>query len=160
MSRDPRVMAYFPRTLSRTESEAMAGHCEMRLRERGWGVWAVERRDTAAFIGIIGLNRPRIDLPPSPCVEILWRLARPYWGRGYATEGAAAALDVGFRQLGLPEILSFAVAANQRSRAVMARLGMTNTGEIFDHPDIAEASALRPHCLYRISRWQWLRRQA
>jgi RimJ/RimL family protein N-acetyltransferase len=116
--------------------------------------------ETNEFIGFIGLNIPRADLPCSPCVEVLWRLARPYWGRGYATEAAVAALKVGFEQLNLQEILSFAVAGNHRSRAVMKKLNMIDTGETFEHFDVPESSHLREHCLYRISRVRWARNVA
>jgi RimJ/RimL family protein N-acetyltransferase len=155
MSADPQVMEYFPDTLSRSESDALAEKCEALINERGWGVWAAELLETREFIGIIGLNIPRDDLPCSPCVEVLWRLARPYWGHGYATEGAAAALLVGFEQLELQEVVSFAVERNRRSRAVMERLCMTDTGETFEHPDVPEASNLRKHCLYRVTQDRW-----
>src|SRR5688500_10481174 len=112
MSADSQAMEYFPNTLSRFESDAIAEKCEAKIAERGWGVWAAELLETREFLGFIGLNIPRADLPCSPCVEVLWRLARPYWGRGYATEAAVAALKVGFEQLNLQEIVSFAVAGN------------------------------------------------
>lgn len=155
MSADSQVMEYFPKTLSRSESDAIAGKCEAQIAERGWGVWAAELLETREFIGFIGLNIPRADLPCSPCVEVLWRLARPHWGHGYATEGAFAALQVGFEQLHLQEIVSFAVAGNCRSRAVMERLNMLDTGETFQHPAVPESSHLRKHCLYRMSRERW-----
>ncbi len=104
---------------------------------------------------MIGLHIPSADLPFAPCVEILWRLARPYWGYGYATEAARAALNVGFGQLDLKEIVSFAVVNNDRSRAVMERLNMFDTGETFEHPDVPKSSRLREHCLYRISKERW-----
>jgi len=152
MSADPQVMKYFPAALSRSESDAVAQKCEALIAERGWGVWAVELLETGDFIGLIGLNVPRSDLPCSPCVEVLWRLARPYWGHGYATEGAAAALRAGFEQLDLHEIVSFAVTGNHRSREVMKRLHMVDTGETFQHPEVSGPGHLREHCLYRITR--------
>lgn len=88
MSEDPEVMKYLSSTLTRSESDVVAEQCEALIAERGWGVWAVELLDTRQFIGVVGLNIPREDLPPSPCVEILWRLTRPCWGKGYATEAA------------------------------------------------------------------------
>jgi len=160
MSADPQVMEFFPDTLSRSESDVIADKCEALIAERGWGVWAAEHLGTRKFIGFIGLNIPRADLPCSPCVEVLWRLARSYWGHGYATEAAVAALKVGFQQLDLQEILSFAVAGNHRSRAVMERLNMIDTGETFEHPDVPESSHLRKHCLYEISRKRWVRNVA
>jgi RimJ/RimL family protein N-acetyltransferase len=155
MSADPQVMKYFPNTLTRSESDAIGEKCEIAIAERGWGVWAAERLETKEFIGLIGLNIPNAKLPCSPCVEVLWRLARPHWGYGYATEAAVAALKVGFEQLDLQEIVSFAVVGNHRSRDVMKRLGMIDTGETFAHPDVPESSPLREHCLYKISRERW-----
>lgn len=157
MSADLQVMEFFPRTLNRSESDAIADTCESLIVKRGWGVWAAELLETGEFIGFIGLHIPRADLLPSPCVEILWRLAPSHWGHGYATEAATAALKVGFEQLGLQEIVSFAVPSNIRSRAVMGRLNMTDTGSTFEHPEVPEFSHLREHCLYKISRERWVR---
>jgi RimJ/RimL family protein N-acetyltransferase len=152
MSADPEVMKYFASTLSRSESDALADRCEALIEERGWGLWAVQLLGTEEFMGFIGLHIPRVDLPFSPCVEIGWRLARPYWGHGYATEGAAIALKIGFEQLDLEEIVSFAVVTNHRSRAVMTKLNMIDTSQNFKHPSVPEPSHLREHCLYKISR--------
>ena len=152
MSADPQVMRFFPSTLNKSESDAIADRCESLIAERGWGIWAVECLKTREFIGLVGLHIPSPDLPPSPCVEILWRLASSHWGYGYATEAATAALNVGFDHLNLKEIVSFVVPSNHRSRAVMARLNMTNTGKNFEHPAVPKLSALREHCLYKISR--------
>lgn len=155
MSADPQVMEYFPNTLSRSESDAIAEQCKAFITENGWGVWSAELIETSEFIGIVGLHIPSSDMPCSPCVEVLWRLARPYWGHGYATEAATAALQVGFEQLKLDEIVAFAVVNNRRSRAVMERLEMVDSGETFEHPEIPVGSPLREHCLYRISRDSW-----
>jgi len=155
MSADSQVMEYFPNTLSRSESDSIAEKCQSLIVENGWGVWAAELIETKEFIGIIGLHIPSVELPFSPCVEILWRLARPYWGNGYAVEGARAALNVGFEQLDLQEIVSFSVVNNYRSRAVMEKLNMIDTGEIFEHPEVLSSSHLREHCLYKISRERW-----
>lgn len=140
---------------SRFECDAMAYKCETLIAERGWGFWAVEIKATGVFIGFVGLHIPSSALPFSPCVEIGWRLARPYWGRGYATEAARAALQVGFEHLALQEIVSFTAVRNRRSRAVMERLHMVRDEETFNHPDVPEESGLREHCLYRISRENW-----
>lgn len=148
-------MEFFPKPLSRFESDAMADKYETLIAERGWGLWAVEIKARGEFIGFVGLHIPSMTLPFSPCVEIGWRLARSYWGRGYATEAARAALQVGFERLALQEIVSFTVARNHRSCAVMERLYMVRDEETFDHPDVPEESGLREHCLYRLSRENW-----
>lgn len=66
-------------------------------------------------------------------MEVGWRLAKSYWGQGYATEAARAAIAFGVERLHLPELVSFTFVANLKSRAVMERLGMQYSGE-FDHP--------------------------
>jgi RimJ/RimL family protein N-acetyltransferase len=104
----------------------------------------------APFIGFVGLSVPRFEAHFTPCVEIGWRLAYEYWGRGYATEAARAVLDFGFQQLALREIVSFTTTANLRSRAVMERIGMTRTpADDFDNPGVPAGHALRRHVLYR-----------
>ncbi|BBN82200.1 GCN5 family N-acetyltransferase [Pseudoalteromonas sp. A25] len=155
MSSDKQVMKYFPATLSRSESDGIANKCQSLIAENGWGVWAAQLLETNEFIGMVGLHKPSADLPSSGSVEVLWRLARPHWGKGYATEAAAAALRVGFEQLNLQEIVSFAVVNNHPSRAVMERINMHNTGKTFMHPDVPAPEHLREHCLYKISREHW-----
>jgi RimJ/RimL family protein N-acetyltransferase len=147
---DPRVMEFFPSVLTRRQSDAIADRCESLIAERGWGFWAVELEQDRSFIGFVGLHTPT-ELPFSPCTEIGWRLAVDYWGRGFATEAAREALRVGFEVLGLEEIVSFTAVGNRRSRAVMERLRMTESG-VFEHPGVSVGSPLREHCLYRLPR--------
>ena len=149
LNADPRVMEFFPSLLTREQSDGMADRCEATLEERGWGFWAVELKTDSTFIGFVGLNTPAARLPFSPCTEIGWRLAFDYWGCGFATEAAREALRVGFEDLGLEEIVSFTVVANRRSRAVMERLGMKESGT-FQHPSLPVDSSLSEHCLYRL----------
>ena len=160
MSADPQVMKYFPNTLSRSESDRIAKKYQSFITENGWGVWAVELLETKEFIGIVGLHHPSSDLPFSPCIEVLWRIAQSHWGQGYATEAATAVIKIGFQELNLQEIVSFAVLHNYPSRAVMERIKMVNTGETFQHPDVLEPEHLREHCLYRISRENWAKNVA
>jgi RimJ/RimL family protein N-acetyltransferase len=156
LNADRKVMAFFPAPLSRTQSDAMADRCEALIQSRGWGFWAVQTKVAHAFVGFVGLNTPVAELPFSPCVEIGWRLAEKYWGQGFATEAARAAMRVGFERLGLAEIVSFTYVGNHRSRAVMERLNMLVDKQTFEHPAIPVGHVLREHCLYRISRAQWL----
>jgi RimJ/RimL family protein N-acetyltransferase len=87
---------------------------------------------------------------PVTGVEAGWRLSRPAWGHGYATEAALACLAFGFGALALPEIFAMTTATNLRSQAVMRRIGMTHdpAGD-FDDPDVPEAP-LRRTVIYRI----------
>jgi ribosomal-protein-alanine N-acetyltransferase len=153
LNADPRVMAHFPRVLSRAESNAIASRIEDVLATRGWGLWAVEVVSVAPFIGFIGLATPRFEAHFTPAIEIGWRLAAEYWRCGYATEGAHAALSHAFDVLRLEEVVSFTVPANVRSRRVMERIGMTrNEADDFDHPGMPADSPLRRHVLYRTRR--------
>jgi RimJ/RimL family protein N-acetyltransferase len=153
LNADPEVMRYFPAPLDREQSDAMVTRMRERIEVQGWGLWAVERRDTGAMVGFTGLAVPRNPLPFQPCVEVGWRLARSAWGHGFATEAAREALRVGFHELGLAEVVSFTTVTNTRSRAVMERLGMVREpAEDFDHPALAEGDSLRRHVLYRTVR--------
>ena len=150
LNSDPRVMEYLNSQLTRAESDAMADRCQSLIEERGWGFWATELMATHDFIGFIGLHIPSAELPFSPCVEVGWRLAFQYWGKGFASEAAKGALRVAFQSLALPEVVAFTTIHNRRSRAVMERLGMQESG-IFEYPQVPECNPLLLHCLYRIS---------
>ena len=153
---DPQVMEFLLPLPTRAESDAAANRAKALVAQNGWGFWAVERKDTGAFIGFTGLNVPMATLPFSPCVEIGWRLARASWGQGFATEAARGALQVGFEQLGLDEIVAFTAEGKVRSAAVMERLGMhEDVAGAFDHPAVPEGHVLRRHRLFRIGRAAW-----
>ena len=156
LNADPKVMEFYPASLSRPESDAMANRCQALIAERGWGFWAVETKSENEFIGFVGLHIPATELPFSPCVEVGWRLATKHWGKGFATESARGALNIGFEHLGLAEIVSFTSVVNHRSRAVMVKLGMRETDDTFEHPNVPVGSVLRQHCLYRLSHSQWV----
>ena len=152
LNANPRVMEFFPSLLSREQSDAVATRIRNHFVQHGFGLWAVEVPELAPFIGFVGLAVPSFEAHFTPCVEIGWRLACEHWGRGYATESAAAALEFGFSELGLDEIVSFTTRTNQRSMRVMERIGMTRRPEDdFDHPALAEDHPLRRHVLYRTS---------
>ncbi|MFD7404642.1 GNAT family N-acetyltransferase [Streptomyces sp. NPDC059866] len=149
MNADPEVRRYFPDVLPKERTDAAVARFQADLERRGWGFWAVEVLDTGEFIGFTGLD-PVEDGQPFTGVEAGWRLARPAWGHGYATEAARAVLDFGFEQLALPEILAVTTATNLRSQAVMRRLGMTHDpADDFDDPDVPEGP-LRRCVVYRL----------
>jgi RimJ/RimL family protein N-acetyltransferase len=153
LNADPRVMEYFPRPLDRAESDAAVVRIRAHFARRGFGLWAVEAPGVAEFVGFVGLSVPSFEAHFTPCVEIGWRLAREFWGRGYATEAALAVLNHGFGTLGLAEIVSFTAAANARSRAVMERIGMHRSdADDFDNPNLSPGHPLRRHVLYRLGR--------
>jgi RimJ/RimL family protein N-acetyltransferase len=153
LNADADVMQFFPRLLTRDESDSRIARIERHFADHGFGVWAVEVPGVAPFAGFIGLSVPPFEAKFTPCVEVGWRLARAYWGCGYATEGARAAIAWGFETLRLKEIVSFTVPDNKRSRRVMQRIAMTHDAlDDFDHPLLPEGHPLRRHVLYRIRR--------
>ena len=155
LNADPEVMEHFPSVLSREETAEGVGRVTEHFERHGYGFWAVEAPGEAPFIGFIGLAVPGFEASFTPCVEVGWRLARPWWGQGLATEGAGAALAYGFECLGLTEIVSFTVPGNVRSRRVMEKLGMQYSEE-FEHPRIEPGHRLRRHVLYRLPRSSWI----
>lgn len=157
MNADPRVMEYFPAPLSRAESQDLMDRVNQRLEDFGFTFWAAELLETEELIGFIGIVRTNFDADFAPCVEIGWRLAYPFWGKGLAREGAEASLRFAFEEANLEEIYSFTPHSNHRSYGLMKRLGMQEKGR-FTHPKIAADSPLNPHVLYHLRREDWLSR--
>lgn len=156
LNADPEVMRHFPSRLSREASDTMMALARARAKidERGWGSWALDLNgECAAFVG---LTVPLFEAHFTPCVEIGWRLARKFWGHGYATEAARLCLRYGFETLALGEIVSFTTVLNSPSMRVMERIAMVrNPADDFQHPNLAEGHPMRPHVLYRIARASW-----
>ncbi|HEX3531165.1 MAG TPA: GNAT family N-acetyltransferase [Thermoanaerobaculia bacterium] len=94
----------------------------------GYGMWAAVERETGAFVGRIGFAEPE----GWPGCELAWALAPRFWGRGYATEGARAALDYAFTVLGKNRVISLIHPENDASLRVAGRLGETLQGRT-DH---------------------------
>jgi RimJ/RimL family protein N-acetyltransferase len=155
MNADPVVMEFFPGTMKKSESDELANKIKSLISKRGWGFWAVEEKKNNQFIGFVGLHEPIQELPFSPCVEIGWRLAKEFWGKGYATEAAKEALKLAFEYLNLLRIYSFTAVGNFRSRAVMEKLNMVNTNQNFEHPQVPVGNPLREHVLYMLTKEQW-----
>ncbi len=153
MNGDARVMEYFPSVLTVAETRTVFDRLSAGAIEHGYHFQPIEEKASGKFAGFVGIAPVPSNLPFAPAVEIGWRLPVEFWGKGYATEAATAWLAHGFTVLGLTEIVSFAVEANHRSRAVMSRLGMTqDTNGSFPHPALPKDHPLALHVLYRISR--------
>jgi RimJ/RimL family protein N-acetyltransferase len=148
MNADPEVRRYLGPLLTTEQAAAWVLNFQDDLDRYGYGFWAVEVRASGEFIGFTGLGTVDEGMPFTG-VEAGWRLTRPAWGHGYATEAALAALEYGFDIMGLAEIVAVTMAGNLRSRAVMRRIGMTtDPAEDFDEPDVDEGP-LRRHAVYR-----------
>lgn len=159
---DERVMEFFPFRRDRPQSDAMMDETRDVIDRDGVGWSAVEIAASGECIGFVGLGFADMEpVVPAGAVEIGWRLAPEYWGKGYVTEAAEAWLAYGFETLGLDEIMSFAVWNNLRSTAVMERLGMSHDlSSDFDHPHVPHAHPqLKRHVLYRLSREDWQARK-
>ncbi|HHW1954702.1 Acetyltransferase (GNAT) family protein [Pseudomonas aeruginosa] len=159
MCADPQVMEFFPSVLDRAQSDALVDRVQAHFAERGYGPWALELPGEAAFIGFTGLFDVTMDVHFAPTVEIGWRLAPAYWGRGLAREAAETALDFAFERLRLPEVVAFTTPPNRRSWGLMERLGMRrDPAEDFDHPLLAADHPMRRHILYRVDAAHWAER--
>lgn len=155
---DPQVMAFFPFRRSRAQSDALFDRIRGTINDTGFGFFAIALHADDRAIGFCGLARTDLEpILPEGTVEIGWRLARPFWGKGYVSEAAAALLGHGFDACGLDEIVSFAVRENIRSTAVMARIGMRpDPARDFDHPRVPDSHPhLIRHVLYAMTRRQW-----
>ena len=153
---DPHVMRYFPAPLTRLEAAALIGRVRGHFNEYGFGLWALERKDSGAFIGMTGLLNVNFEAPFGPAVEIGWRLARRHWGLGFASEAAWTCLRCAFAQLRLGEVVSFTTEGNLPSQKVMQAIGMVHDPQgNFEHPRLPSGHPLRPHVLYRIDRARW-----
>lgn len=122
MSADPEVMRFLSAgggLLTRADAwRQMAtylGHWAL----RGYGTWAVEERATGAFVGRIGFHYPE----GWPDRELGWTIARPFWGKGYASEAARAAIGHAFGTLGWSHVVSLIHPDNHRSERLAERLG-------------------------------------
>lgn len=164
INQDLKVIEFLAGPLSMDQVEAFMLRNNQQQQQRGFALWAVELKNkfninkddnqlSGNLMGFIGLNYINWQAHFTPAVEIGWRLGSQYWGHGYATEGAKAALDYGFETIQLNEIVSFAVPGNVRSIRVMEKLGMKRdlNGD-FSHPNLPVEHKLSRHILYRLNK--------
>ena len=146
MAADPEVTRHLGdgRPLSRADAwrqmAMILGHWQL----RGYGMWAAEEASTGRLAGRIGFFNPE----GWPGFELGWTLAREFWGRGYATEGARRALEYGFTELGRERVISLILPANLPSVRVAERLGERPERSV----DLFGSEAL----VYGITRDDWL----
>jgi len=149
---DEDVMHFFPFRHDRQQSDELFTRLRTMISKTGLGFYALEEKTSGECIGFAGLARTNLEPHlPDGTVEIGWRLARPFWGKGFVTEAAKALLDYAFGSLGLSEVVSFAVHNNDRSTNVMQRIGMVrDPSSDFDHPRVPdETPQLKRHVVYR-----------
>ncbi|MGH6787248.1 MAG: GNAT family N-acetyltransferase [Novosphingobium sp.] len=145
---DPVVMATLGAPMSREQVATRVGQMQEMQAELGHCFWALERQDDVRLIGWCGVIRGSVG-PVLGKPELGWRLAADCWGYGYASEAARGARDWAFATLPDAEVWAITTVANQRSRAVMERLGMTWRPELdFDHPQVPDGDPLQRHVAY------------
>ena len=155
---DDRVMEFFPFRRTREQSDELMDILAAGIEKNDFGFAVIEIAETGETAGFAGLHLcdgiPGLE--PGD-VEIGRRLAPQFWGKGIVTEAAHRWLDYGFNDLGLKRIVSFAVEGNDRSTAVMERIGMTRRPDMdFDHPKVPETHPhLRRHVFYELTASNW-----
>lgn len=154
LNADPEVVRYLGGVpLSRTYSDEIAEWANEVHEEEGIGLLAVERSEDGVFLGMCGLHHQE-SYPDE--FEVGWRLAHEHWGQGYATEAATAWLDHAFDTLEVPRVISITDRPNERSLAVMRRLGMT-----FDHEaQVEDDGEIFDAVIYAITSAQWRARRS
>lgn len=153
INQDLKVMEYFPSLQDVDMTKNFIDKVNAHFENHGYSLYAAVRKNTNEFIGFIGLLIADFESHFTPATEIGWRLSSNHWGQGFATEGAKAVLDFAFRELKIPEIVSFTAAGNAKSIRVMQKIGLQhNEADDFDHPKLDDTSPLKRHVLYRLSR--------
>ncbi len=150
---DETVMEFFTMRRSRAEADDLMDLLEAGIARTGFGFAAIEIADTGETAGFAGLQRTsKVPGVEDGTVEIGWRMAPAFWGHGYVSEAARRWCEFGFGDLALDRIISFAVAGNHRSTAVMRRIGMTARPDLdFDHPNVpATHPQLQRHVMYEM----------
>jgi RimJ/RimL family protein N-acetyltransferase len=127
LNADPEVVRFVGdgAPLTRAASDGLLDAIEAHWHEHGFGLWcAAAREDPDDCLGFVGLAVPSFLPAVLPAVEVGWRLARPAWGRGLATEAARASLRHAFDDLELESVISVIDPINERSIRVAQKLGM------------------------------------
>ena len=153
INQDLKVIEFLRGAMTRKECADFIAETNRRIDKWGFGLWAVELKETQELIGFVGLNIPDFAAHFMPAVEIGWRLGSKYWGEGYATEAASTVLKAGFEKFNLKEIVSFTALQNLKSQAVMKKIGLKYDpqGE-FNHPKLPLDHSLSRHLLYRLKK--------
>ncbi|MCG9970617.1 GNAT family N-acetyltransferase [Christiangramia crocea] len=146
---DKRVMEFFPSIVSREDTKHFISRMKEMLTAHGFCYFAVEKLNTGEFVGFTGLAEQNYESVVTPCIDIGWRLDAEYWGQGFATEGAKACLDYGFKDLDIEKIRSIAPVINKRSIQVMKKIGMEKHTD-FDNPFLKDHKSLERCVCYEI----------
>jgi RimJ/RimL family protein N-acetyltransferase len=153
LNQDASVMEFFPKILNQQDTLKLINKIKDKFNANGFGFYTVILKKSEQLIGSIGLNTPDFKAHFTPCVEIGWRVAKAYWGHGFAVEAAQKCLDIGFNEFNLHEIVSFTAKINKKSERIMQKLGMIhNINDDFYHPELDINDPLALHVLYRLQK--------
>ena len=147
---DPRVIATLGPPPTVADSDDVVRRQNAILAERGHCFWAMQDRASGSFVGWCGIKPGRPPIEGE--TELGWTLSPDRWGEGLAREAATAVLDWTWANTAVARVTAITTPGNVRSRALMARLGMTYCAEDFDHPALAIGDPRRRHVVYRLAR--------
>ncbi len=152
INQDPKVIEFLRGPLTIEQVNDFIPAVNSHQDKYGYTLWAACLKETDQLMGFIGLNYTDWEASFTPAVEVGWRLGSQFWGNGYATEGAKACLEYGFKKCGLKEIVSFTAPANLRSLRVIEKIGLKRdlNGD-FAHPKLSTDHPLSQHILYRLT---------
>lgn len=149
LNSNDQVMEFFLKKLSYQETLDFYYRIRKEFASRGYGLYAVEKKENHAFIGYVGLHDITFDVDFSPAVEIGWRLIPEVWNQGYAHRSACSLSGICKKDIGTERIIFFQ-SQTKRSERVMQKIGMVKSKE-FDHPLVSPDHPLCRHVLYKIS---------
>lgn len=149
LNADPKVMEFFPALVTEKQTAQFVEVKQKQFIENGYCYFSVEILENKEFIGFIGFSIQKFEADFMPCIDIGWRLAQKYWGKGFATEGAKRCLRFASEDLKIKKVISMASKVNVNSENVMLKIGMKKVKN-FIHPNLLENENLKECVLYEI----------
>lgn len=148
LNSDKDVMKFFPKTLTSKETINFYNEINKEFDTYGYGLYACELKLNKTFIGFIGFHNTNLpNVIENNFIEISWRLHKNFWNRGFASEGAHACINHGFKNLKFHTIYSLTSKLNIPSQKVMKKINLNHLKD-FGHPRVCKNSILYPHVLY------------
>jgi len=157
---DPEVMRFIskgePTPLARIRNEFIPKHLDSYRRRPPQGFWAAHLRESGAFIGWFHLRPDKISERE---MELGYRLQRPVWGRGLATEGSRSLLDKSFNEWGYEKVCARTLVNNMASRRVMEKAGLCFECEFHYDTNVLPGWTEQDRCAvkYSITRAEYLK---
>lgn len=135
LNADPLVMRFEPSLITPEDSFDLARKISNQLNQDGWGLWAVSLPGIKPFIGFIGVEYLLLPFETTPVINLNCRLARDFWGMGYATEGAHEVIEQVRKEQHVDQLVGVCAKDNRRACRLFQRLGFILKPEWqFVHP--------------------------